>query len=116
MKKLVKRMLKPYHLELGCVEAYESNAPATSGSDTTKVTDFKGEIEYFTEQDSVHVSGEARLITIAGGDTIRVETRQVNFGTSKKTAQDSAGFGKKRATGWGWDKIVDIFNEWFDDT
>ena len=50
MKTLVKRMLRPYHLELGCVEAYgdgdntPSPTPAPAPSDTTTTVRFQEHI------------------------------------------------------------------------
>ena len=110
MKQLVKRMLRSYYNGLGCVEAYKSKAP----SDTTKTTQFEGIVQYFPEQDSLHATGDITQTTTVGGDTIRVETRTVDAGTSKETLKEEVGWAKGGVLAWLWDKAEEKANEWLD--
>ena len=109
MKQLVKRMLRPYHLELGRVEAYESNAPApvTTQSDTTTTQTFSGDITYYAEGDSVRATGTKTETVTVDGDTISTTSEPVNQGAAK---EDLPWYAPGRA----WDGVI----EWLfgDDT
>lgn len=105
MKTLVKRMLRPYHLELGCVEAYESNAPApaptSAPSDTTTTVRFSG--TYHPEQDSVNVQTIRTQTVTVGGDTISTQSDTTNQVITKETVGEEKGWMGKRA----WDGFVE---------
>ena len=108
MKKLVKRMLKPYHLELGCVEAYESNKLVTTQSDTTTTHTFTGTATYYPERDSIHAEGTTTEIKTVDGDTVSTQTDTVNVGVTREDAkEENRWFG-----GRAWDSIMDwIFGD-----
>ena len=111
MKRLVKRMLRPYHLELGRVEAYESNGPATTQSDTTTTHTFDGTITYYPPQDSINVEGTTTEIKTVDGDTVSTQTDTVNVGVTKEDAEEANRWFGGRA----WDAAMEwIFGE--DDT
>ena len=106
MKTLVKRMMRPYHVELGCVEAYESNAPKTSQSDTIKTVQFAG--TYHPKQDSVNIQTIKKEIVTVNGDTISVKTDTTNKVITKETVGKEKGWMGKRA----WDGFVEwVFGE-----
>ena len=104
MKTLVKRMLRPYHL--GRVEAYESNGPATTQSDTTVTYDFSG--TYHPKQDSVNVETIRTQTVTVGGDTISTQSDTTNKVITKEDVGEEKGWMGKRA----WDGFVEwVFGE-----
>ena len=108
MKQLVKRMLRPYHLELGCVEAYKSKAPATSKSDTTKDVRYDISGTYKPKQDSMHVQNIKVENYIVNGDTISTHRDTSYIVITGKTVKEEKGWMGKRA----WDGMVEwIFGE-----
>ena len=117
MKKLVKRMPRPYHLELGCVEAYESNAPTqTSQSDTTDVYQSLDPVTVSRPRsaggDSVRVdSVRVRRGIEVNGDTTWTDTTTVAGGSSRETVKDKAPFGTKTIAGRFWDWVMDLIDD-----
>ena len=108
MKTLVKRLMRPYHLELGCVEAYESNAPVTSQSDTTKTVTYDFSGTYHPQQDSVNVQTIRTETVTVGRDTISTQSDTTNKVITKEDVGEEKGWMGKRA----WDGFVEwVFGE-----
>lgn len=108
MKQLVKRMLRPYHLELGCVEAYESNRLVTAQSDTTKTVTHEFSGTYHPEQDSMNVQTIRTEVKTVAGDTVSTQRDTTNRVITKETVGEEKGWMGKRA----WDGLVEwIFGD-----
>ena len=107
MKTLVKRMLRPYHQELGCVEAYgdgdntPSPTPTPAPSDTTTTVRFSG--TYHPERDSVNVQTIRTQTVTVGSDTISTQSDTTNQVITKETVGEEKGWMGKRA----WDGFVE---------
>ncbi len=106
MKKLVKRMLKPYHLELGCVEAYGDNTSAPSDTTATVNYDFSG--TYHPAQDSMNVEVVRTEIKTVNGDTVSTQRDTSNRVITPEVVKEEKGWWGKRA----WDGMVEwIFSD-----
>ena len=110
MKQLVKRLLRPYHLELGCVEAYGDN-----DSDTTKVVEGKIKVTSMPG-DSVQVAYDVTTIKIVNGDTISVTAKSDTTATSRKTFLSGKNIFKRKIDGAKWDGVMEEFNKFMEDT
>ena len=106
MKKLAKRTLRPYHLKLGCVEAYSPSGD----SDTTYVAQSLDRVTVTTQGDSVRVDSVdvRRGIIEADGDTTWTDTSRVAVATDRQGVKDAAPFGTKTIVG----RIFDGIMEW----
>lgn len=118
MKTLVKRMLRPYNLELGCVEAYESNAPTpeTSQSDTTDVYQTLEPVTVSRPRSAGGDSVRVDSVTVrrgfeVNGDTTWTDTTRVAGGLSRETVKDNAPFGTKTIAGRFWDWVMDLIDD-----
>ena len=111
MKQLVKRMLRPYHLGVGCVEAYGDN-----DSDTTKVAEAENLKIVSMPGDSVRVTGVVKKSIIVNGDTISTKTDTLNIATSRKTFLSGKNVFKRKIDGAKWDGVIDEFNKFMEDS
>ena len=106
MKQLVKRMLRPYHLNSGCIEAYGDD-DKTIVYQTTEPTTF-----VTTPGDTIKVTGTVKQgIVEAPGDTIWSAPQQIDLTVTKEDVKKEAPFGTKGIVGRIWDWVMDQIDD-----
>lgn len=107
MKTLVKRLLRPYHLELGCVEAYGDDDEKTIVYQTTEPTTFVK-----TPGDTIKVTGTVKQGRVeAPGDTTWSEPKKIEITATKEDVKKEAPFGTKGIVGRIWDWVMDQIDD-----
>ena len=74
MKTLVKRRMRPYHLELGCVEAYGDD----DNTQTQQGVRVEVDVSPNAQGDSIRVSGDVTRFEVTGTDTTFAVPTQVD--------------------------------------